>query len=125
MSKVLIIDDSAVARMRCRNDLEELGHDVLEAENGEQGLEQARREMPDLVILDLLMPGEAGGKVLKELQTRHLSIPVIIMTADTQKQTRENCLKLGAKAIINKFRDADEFARTVCEVLDAQRADQK
>jgi len=124
MSKVLIIDDSAVARMRCRNELEDLGHEVVEANNGEQGLEQAAREMPDLVVLDLLMPGQAGSSVLAELQVRYPALPVIVMSADSQQRTRENCLQLGAKAVINKFRDKDEFPRTIQEVLDAQQQDQ-
>ena len=121
MPRILLIDDSAVARMRCRQELEADGHEIFEACDGTAGLELIDSGIPDLIVLDLLMPGEAGTSVLEKLRIKHPSIPVIILTADTQQQTREQCLKLGAQAVTNKFRDADEFTRTVREVLDAQR----
>jgi twitching motility two-component system response regulator PilH len=123
VARILLIDDSAVARRISRHELEADGHEILEANGGAAGLELIQSNIPDLIVLDLLMPGEKGTSVLEKLHVGHPSIPVIILTADVQQQTREECLKLGAKAVTNKFRDAGEFRRIVREVLDALQRD--
>jgi len=117
MARILLIDDSALARKRCRQEIEADGHEIFEASDGTAGLELVDRNIPDLIVLDLLMPGETGTSVLETLQIKHPSIPVIVLTADVQCETREGCLRRGAKAVLNKFRDPDQFKQTVREIL--------
>jgi CheY-like chemotaxis protein len=117
MARVLVIDDSKFARQTCRELLTKIGHDVIEAATGQEGLEVTGRESPDVIVLDLLMPGLAGHEVLKTLQQQHPSIPVIVMTADSQKKTAELCLALGAVQVINKFVDPDELNNAVRHAL--------
>ena len=117
MAQILIVDDSKFARTQTRIQLEQLGHDVLESEDGAKGIEIADREAPDLVVLDLLMPNMQGIAVLEELRQRDEPLPVIVMTADPQRQTREQCTSLGAAAVINKYQDPDALADAINQVL--------
>ena len=117
MSRILVIEDSAWQRKFITKMLRGGGHDVLEAESGEQGLDVAAKEGPDLITLDLLMPGMDGLKVLEALRERGLTIPVIMVTADVQKTTATRCRDLGARAIFNKPPPEDDFLQTIQNVI--------
>ena len=67
MTTVLVVDDEAPIRLLCRVNLEAEGMTVLEAADGEKGLELARAERPDVVLLDVMMPGRSGWEVAEEL----------------------------------------------------------
>ncbi len=67
MTRVLVIDDEAPIRLLCRVNLEAEGMDVLEASDGPTGLEKARNEEPDVILLDVMMPGLDGWQVAEEL----------------------------------------------------------
>jgi two-component system chemotaxis response regulator CheY len=101
-AKILVVDDSGLARRLLRKILEELGHDVEEADNGEQALERYALHRHDAVILDLLMHGMYGVDVLNKLRQLNPEARVIVATADIQKTTREQVLEAGAAALINK-----------------------
>src|SRR5579875_2308872 len=94
---ILIADDRASSRELLRTVLVRAGYDVLEAEDGQQALAQARSRRPDLVLLDLQMPGLDGFGVLAELrgdpQFRHL--PVLALTASAMRGDREKILEAG------------------------------
>ncbi len=83
MTKVLVIDDEAPIRLLCRVNLEAEGMTVIEAADGPSGLEQARDEDPDVILLDVMMPGLDGWKVAEQLleNERTSSIPIIFLTA--------------------------------------------
>ena len=117
MARVLVIDDSKFAQQACRKALAHTAHEILEAMTGREGLDVAERESPDVVVLDLLMPDLEGQQVLALLRKKNPSIPVIVMTADTQRLTAEECLALGAVQVINKFVDPDELGNAVNEAL--------
>lgn len=102
MTRILIIDDSLFQRRIISAPLKAEGYEVLEAVNGKDGLEKIIIEKPDLILLDILMPEKDGFEVLKELQEAQNTIPVIMLTSDVQDSTREECLKHGAKAFVNK-----------------------
>ena len=121
MARVLVIDDSKFARRMCRDVLSSMAHEILEAATGQEGLEVAERESPDVIVLDLLMPGLAGEEVLRILQERNPSVPVIVMTANTQEKTADECRALGAAQVINKFVNPDEFKSALNTVLSANR----
>lgn len=107
--RILVIDDSQIPRLIARAAFEELGYEVLEAEDGETGLQIARDERPDCVFLDLLMPGMSGRDVLQVMQAELAEIPVIVITADDESSTEQECLQLGARAVMDKPRDPAEL----------------
>jgi len=101
-SKILVVDDSGLARRLSRKILEELGYEVEEASDGAQALERYLLNHHDAVVLDLLMQGMYGVEVLQKLKELNSSLPVIVVSADIQKTTREQVKESGAAAMVNK-----------------------
>ena len=93
------------------------GNEVLKAESGHDGIEQAVRHRPDCIVLDLLMPEIDGFEVLKTLNEKGLAIPVVVLSADIQETTRARCLELGAVGFLKKPLNEDELAEVVQGVL--------
>ncbi|MEM2124226.1 MAG: response regulator [Methanolinea sp.] len=102
MARILVIDDSQFQRKILTSILEKKGHEVHTAVDGREGYEKVRRERPDLVICDLLMPGIDGYSFLKDMQNEGFQIPVLVLTSDIQETTRKICLDLGACDVIHK-----------------------
>lgn len=102
MSKILIVDDSGLARRSLRKVLEELGHSVEEAPDGEQAIERYFIERPDIVFLDIVMSGMYGIEVLEKLREFDPEAQVIMATADIQSSTRDLVKSAGAVGILNK-----------------------
>jgi len=106
---VLYIDDNAQNRLLVKRILEAEGYAVLEAEDGLAGLGLAADLLPDLILLDILLPGSDGYEVSKRLKedarTRH--IPVVAMTADVLQGAREKALCAGFDGYIPKPIDVD------------------
>ncbi len=100
MAKVLIIDDSGLARKMVRMTLESSKHDVVDAASAEEGLEKVDSEKPNIIVTDLNMPGMSGIDFLKKV--RPLRIPIIMLTADIQEDTKKECMANGAVAFLNK-----------------------
>src|SRR6185437_3576963 len=101
-SKILVVDDSGLARRLTRKILEELGYEVEDASDGAQALERYLLSHHDAVVLDLLMQGMYGVEVLQKLKQLNPDLPVIIVSADIQKTTREQVKESGAAAMVNK-----------------------
>jgi len=101
-AKILVVDDSGLARRLNRKILEELGCEVEDVSDGAQALERYALHRHDVVILDLLMHGMYGGDVLQKLKELNPGVPVIVVTADIQRTTREQVKGAGAVAMINK-----------------------
>lgn len=120
MARILVIDDSNLARQLARVAFQPAGHELLESSDGEAGLAIMRRERLDCVVLDLLMPGTTGCDVLRTMKQERLNVPVIVVTADVQTTTRDECLKLGAALVINKPKSPDELLDAVSQVLPAE-----
>jgi DNA-binding response OmpR family regulator len=104
MTKVLIIDDEASIRLLCRVNLECEGMDVIEAANGRSGVERARDEHPDVVLLDVMMPELNGWQVaellLADPQTSDL--PIVFLTARAEVRDRVRGLEMGGIDYITK-----------------------
>src|SRR5258707_14486815 len=96
-TRVLVIDDEAPIRLLCRVNLEAEGMDVLEAADGTTGLDLARDQQPDVVLLDVMMPGLDGWRVAEELleDDRTRGIPIIFLTARAEVRDRARGLALG------------------------------
>ncbi|HWD93867.1 MAG TPA: response regulator [Verrucomicrobiae bacterium] len=100
--KILVVDDSGLARRLVRKILEELGYEVEDVSDGAQALERYLLERHDAVVLDLLMQGMYGVEVLQKLKQLNPDLPVIVVSADIQKTTRDQVKESGAAAMINK-----------------------
>ena len=101
-AKILVVDDSGLARRLIRKILEELGHEVEDAADGAQALERYVLNHHDAVILDLLMHGMYGVEVLHKLKQLNPKLPVIVVSADIQRTTRDQVKEAGAVAMVNK-----------------------
>ncbi len=101
-TKILIVDDSALARRTLRQLLEEMGHAVEEASDGAQALERFYLGQPELVILDMVMTGMYGLEVLAKIREMKPDVRVIVVTADIQKSTADQVKEAGAKGLLNK-----------------------
>ena len=100
--RILVIDDSAFTRQMVAKILTAQDDEVLEAMNGQDGIEKAEQYRPDCIVLDLLMPEMDGFGVLRALKEKDLTIPTIVLSADIQETTQAECLKLGAVAFLEK-----------------------
>jgi len=107
---ILVIDDEPVNIQLLRRKLEWEGLDVLSARNGHEGLELAKAKTPDLILLDIMMPGMDGFEVCQKLREDEntKSIPVIFVTAQNSKQGKLEGLQAGAVDYITKPIDLDE-----------------
>jgi DNA-binding response OmpR family regulator len=104
MPRVLVIDDEAPIRLLCRVNLEAAGIDVTEAEDGRVGLEAAREERPDVILLDVMMPGMDGWQVFEELvqDERTSEIPIVFLTARAELRDQARGLELGGVDYVTK-----------------------
>jgi DNA-binding response OmpR family regulator len=118
---VLVIDDEAPIRLLCRVNLEAEGRNVLEAENGERGLEIAREERPDAVLLDVMMPGLDGWTVAQRLLEDEATrrIPIIFLTARADIRDRARGLGAGGLDYITKPFNPVELSTLVDDVVNA------
>lgn len=94
---VLIVDDSRVSRMMARQYILHLqpGWNVVEAGTGEESLDKARAALPDLVLMDVNMPGMGGIAAAEQLRRLAPSLPISLLTANVQSATRERAEALG------------------------------
>jgi len=99
--KVLIIDDEAIVRLALRRALEYRGHQVIEAEGGQAGISLWLNESPDLVFLDVLMPGQNGLQVLQEVGKSNKAI-VLLMSAYSGVHEERDMADLGADDFLKK-----------------------
>lgn len=117
MSRVLIVDDSGLARRRVRAILEGAGFDVIEAEDGIAAIERYFVEKPDIVLLDLVMKGMYGLEVLERLREMDPAVRVIVVSADVQTSSHELVAQGGAAGFLVKPVDANEVLTLVRSTL--------
>jgi CheY-like chemotaxis protein len=104
MTRVLIVDDEAPIRLLCRVNLEAEQMEVIDAGDGPTGLEKARSEEPDVILLDVMMPEMDGMEVLDRIKAnpQNAHIPVILVTAKAQDEDLLAGYKFGADYYITK-----------------------
>ena len=117
--RVLVVDDEAPIRLLCRVNLEAEGMTVLEAADGPSGLEAARRERPDVILLDVMMPGLDGWRVAEELldDPDTSGIPIVFLTARAELRDRARGLDLGGLDYVTKPFNPVELAPLIREVI--------
>lgn len=110
--RVLVVEDDPSIAIGLRINLESEGYEVHVADDGEQGLELARRIDPDLLILDIMLPKRNGLEVLHELRHEGRAMPIIILSAKTGEMDKVAGLELGAEDYVAKpFSLAELLAR--------------
>jgi DNA-binding NtrC family response regulator len=119
-ARVLIVDDDAASRRLLEVRLRPLECDVATAGNGEQALAAIRRDVPDLVLLDLQMPKLGGIEVLRTLRLEGINVPVIVITAHGSIGTAVEAMKEGAYDFITKPVDANHFDIVVRKLLERE-----
>lgn len=107
--KILIADDELAARFGMAKALAQGGHQILEAADGGTALEAIRSQLPDLVFLDLNMPGLDGQGVLRELAEQGSACEIVIVTANDAIQSAIDCMKLGAADYITKPYEVEQL----------------
>lgn len=104
MARVLLVDDSPTETYKITSVLRENGHEVLTATNGTEGVAVAKKELPDLVLMDIVMPGLNGFQATRQLSkaVETKDIPVIIVTTKDQETDRVWGARQGAKGYLVK-----------------------
>lgn len=119
-ARVLIVDDDPASRRLLEVRLRPLECDVATAGNGEQALTIIRKDVPDLVLLDLQMPKMGGIEVLRALRKEEINVPVIVITAHGSIETAVEAMKEGAYDFITKPVDASHFDIVVLKLLERE-----
>jgi two-component system alkaline phosphatase synthesis response regulator PhoP len=119
VTTVLVVDDEAPIRLLCRVNLEAEGMAVLEAADGETGLELARTQLPDVILLDVMMPGRSGWEVAEELLADEVTsgIPIIFLTARAEIRDRAKGIDLGGVDYVTKPFNPVELAPLVQDLV--------
>ncbi len=121
MATVMVADDSWLSRQMIIKILERAGYETAEAIDGRVALEKIEAQPPDLLVLDILMPGLDGFGVLKGLREMHADVPTIVMSASIQETAREKCRELGALCVLNKPPNEEQLLLKVQETLGRAR----
>ena len=119
MARVLVVDDEPDVLLLCRLNLEQHGHEVFEAGNGEEALRVVRERRPDLIVLDLMLPGVDGYGVLEALRSEGSTpgVKVLVLSAKSLQADRDRSRQLGAEAFLTKPFLPDDLCRTVDRML--------
>lgn len=119
MARVLIVDDSPTEVYKLAAMLEKNGHEVYKAENGADGVALAKKELPDAILMDIVMPGlngfQATRQLTKDPETSH--IPVIIVTTKDQETDKVWGKRQGAKGYLTKPVEEAVLVRALVDVL--------
>jgi class 3 adenylate cyclase/CheY-like chemotaxis protein len=123
-TRILLIDDSAENRMLLSSQLGMHGYQLLQAEGGVEGIDIARREQPDLILLDVMMPGLNGFEVCQQLKSDAVTrgIPIIMVTALREVQYRIKGIEAGADEFLSRPHHREEMLLRVKALLQLKRA---
>src|SRR5688500_7209220 len=125
MTKVLVIEDNANLAFGLTRSLESEGYEVQSAEDGLRGFELARTTNPDLIVLDLMLPGMDGYTILKKLRAEGKDVPVLILTARGEEADKVFGFRLGADDYVTKPFSLSELLARVQAILRRSRAGDK
>ncbi|MGA9342065.1 MAG: response regulator [Rhodanobacteraceae bacterium] len=121
MARILIVDDSPSQLVGLRRIVEKLGHQVSTAEDGAAGVDAAKRDVPDLILMDVVMPNlngfQATRTIARDPKTSH--IPIILVTTKGQETDRVWGMRQGAKAYVTKPVEETELSQTINTYLPA------
>jgi twitching motility two-component system response regulator PilH len=119
MGRILIVDDSPSQIEALRRVIQKMGHEIITAEDGQQGIEVAKRELPDLILMDVVMPNlngfQATRQISKDAKTSH--IPVVLVTTKDQETDKVWGMRQGAKAYVTKPVSESTLMQTINELM--------
>jgi DNA-binding response OmpR family regulator len=124
MARVLVVDDETDIRALLRELLERAGHDVVEAPDGREGLRVFHSERPDLVLLDVSMPGLDGWQTLERIRELS-SVPVVMLTARAQEMDKVRGLRAGADDYVTKPFGRQELLARIERLLSRRRPERE
>lgn len=121
--KILIVDDEMATLLPLKRSLESEGYAVIEACNGYEAIKKSRSEMPELIILDLMMPGMDGIEVCNQLKKDSLTekTPVIMLTARDEVRDKVEGLEMGADDYVTKPFNLNELKARIRNILKRSR----
>ena len=119
MARILVVDDAAFMRLRLKNLLNEAGHEVFEAEDGQQAVEQYGATQPDLVLMDITMPVMDGITALEQIRTNDPNARVVMCTAMGQQSLVMRALKAGACDFVVKPFQPERVLEAVRRALES------
>ena len=125
MNKVLVVEDNANLAFGLTRSLESEGYEVQSAEDGVRGFELARTTNPDLIVLDLMLPGMDGYTILKKLRAEGKDVPVLILTARGEEADKVFGFRLGADDYVTKPFSLSELLARVQAILRRSRSGDK
>jgi CheY-like chemotaxis protein len=111
------VDDSSFSRLQIGKVLKKGGHTIVQADSGKTALELLQTTTPDLIVSDILMPEMDGFVFIETLRDMGNKIPIIMVTADVQKDTESICIGLGAAALFNKPPNEEQLLAAIDKVL--------
>ncbi len=114
---ILVVEDDNTIRELVEMILSQAGYQVTTAEDGREGLELLRRARPDLILLDIAMPGIDGLEVLNRIRQRGFSMPVLMMTANSSAQVVRDVMALGGNGYLLKPFEPEELVARVKKAL--------
>ena len=117
MATVLVVDDSAFMRMRCTKTVKDLGHDTLEASDGDEAIEAYKAHKPNAVLMDITMPNMDGLTALREIMALDSSAKIAMVTAMGQQSMVMEATKAGAKDFVVKPFEPDRVKATLDKLL--------
>jgi two-component system response regulator AtoC len=117
-TRILVVDDEHLIRWSLEQNLKKQGYDVLTAGTGEDAMRLVREEQPDLVLLDIQLPGMSGLEILEKIKEFDEEIIVIMVTAHGGLETAVNAMRMGAYDYINKPFNLDEMGLTIRKALE-------
>jgi DNA-binding response OmpR family regulator len=124
MSRVLVIDDESVVATILEYAFAAMGHDTIAADGGMTGIDTARAEHPDAIVLDLMMPEVSGLDVLEALRSDEetRSVPILVLTAVTMSREHLICVANGADRVMTKPFDPRDVAEVVDSMMSPSRS---
>ncbi|MFH2020296.1 MAG: response regulator [archaeon] len=117
MAKILIMDDSMMMRAVLRNFLKKLGHDSVEAKDGDEVVEKFKTEKPDAVFMDIVVPGGTDGwTATKNIMHSNPGAKIIMITSLKEAKDEENATKLGASGYVKKPFSLEEIKNALAKI---------
>ena len=118
MTKILVVDDAPEISVLMEDILEPLGYEVAAAPSANAAMEKIQKNVPDLILLDVMMPGKDGYQFCQELKnTEFKKIPVIMVTVKRNKEDMDRGFKVGASDYITKPFDPDDLVARMKQIL--------
>ena len=115
MSKILIVEDEENIRLLYKEELEDLGYEVIQASNGKEAIEKYDLHQPDLIILDIQLPGPDGIETMGVIREKSKDVPIILCTA--YGEYKQDMKTWASEAYIVKSSDLQELLATVKKIL--------